>query len=1019
MAQGITISIELDFKKAEAQAQEFARKIKSALDAPTAQVNAMRNATDGLRSALTALSSVGAVALFERIGRSALDAAISIDRQVSSLRALTGSAEAAQRRFQELFRIAQATPGLTTSLATTLDTQLRVFNVSTATINKLLPVVGRLNAISPLGDPRQFVNNLTQLISQNFERQDLKELVGQSPIAGKLLAQIFNVDNPTNAEAIRAAAKKMGVTTVERLADELIKAGESNPALKNAVETLGGQFEKLKDRLEVALAPIGDQIAKTILPLFGDLAKEAERVAPLVAQAFKDNEIPIRAMADALGAVAKAMGGLAEKLGALDTKIGLVRNTLRGYIASLGLLSPQLAALLGLNFERSLLAQDDAAAREAAALAGSPFLTSSDPAGVSPFLSSPVRKVLEEKSNAGGGGISGTTGRASVSRAAKERAREIAEATRDLARGRQELFDTTLEDIERISKTINEANLDADKRRKADAEFLSKRLIEQREARQRLTAQDAENFLRLSRRELTRSGRFIEDAISRGQLTGGEAELLRQSAAGGFANQLREALARQQDRGAAQSVIDDLRDEIELFDRLSVSVSNSERFMRGFNSQIESIGDAFDRFGANVARAFTNVRDLFNSLKQAVLGFFNDLLGTALQNLVKNTLGGLFGNLGGSLGNLFRTPTFAGGFGGGGISAPPSVSLGPFGFGQGFGIDVSSAGAGFRQQATGIFANGQFAAGLAGASKFSFANLGKSFASAAPFLGLSLGGSLGGQSIAGNILGSAGGFLAGGAVAGAAGLLGPAATAFFTNPFTAIAGVGLLVGGLLLGKAKQRKSDEEASGEFLRQALAAIDQLASGVASGSIDGNQARAIFENQILGQFIQQIRTLKTRSVVESRLTNQVADLRNVFEARIPPLIAQQEEQRRKAAAAAAIDSRLVPEFATGGTTRGGLAFLHPGEKVVNLQQQATMRAMAGPNIFERAGVPGPSQNRIFDIGGTMSSGSMSDGPIVIEELTIAMDAEGIVVRAMSGPRGRAVTVKNLKLAQLNREV
>jgi hypothetical protein len=84
-------------------------------------------------------------------------------------------------------------------------------------------------------------------------------------------------------------------------------------------------------------------------------------------------------------------------------------------------------------------------------------------------------------------------------------------------------------------------------------------------------------------------------------------------------------------------VLDDLRDEIRLYDRLGSSISDAERFMRGFNSQIETSGDAFDRFGQNVGRAFMNVEDLFNGLKQAALGFFNDLLGQSPQGIVRQT----------------------------------------------------------------------------------------------------------------------------------------------------------------------------------------------------------------------------------------------------------------------------------------------------------------------------------------------------------------------------------------------
>src|SRR5262249_16928492 len=139
------------------------------------------------------------------------------------------------------------------------------------------------------------------------------------------------------------------------------------------------------------------------------------------------------------------------------------------------------------------------------------------------------------------------------------------------------------------------------------------------------------------------------------------------------------------------------------------------------------------------------------------------------------------------------------------------------------------------------------------------------------------------------------------------------------------------------------------------------------------------------------------------------------------IPPAIAEQEQQRRTAAANALTHSRLIPEFATGGTTAGGLAFLHPGEKIVNLQQQATMRAIGGSNIFERAGVPGVRQKPVFDQGGTMGRGL--DVPIEINlqaQVIIGKgDATRIVIVGANTPQGQAVIVNGVKAARTDREL
>ena len=554
----------------------------------------------------------------------------------------------------------------------------------------------------------------------------------------------------------------------------------------------------------------------------------------------------------------------------------------------------------------------------------------------------------------GGGGRSGAAG--TISKEARERAREIAELKKNIAEATDEIGKGNVEDLEQILKGINAANLGT------ETGLRGERFKSQRESRLALTA----DFER------------------------------------------REGLAKEAEKAA------------KALEKTGELLSNSQRFARGFAASVDSVGDAFERFGANVAHAFTNVRDLFNGLKQAVLGFFNDLLGNALQNIVGQVLGPLFGGRGGGGGgggtftNLFRSLSPAGG-----ASAPGSISLGPFGFGQGFGL-----GGGTRSAASGNFGNfiGASVPRTAGSiAKPSFlSGLGQSFAAAAPLLGLSFGASLGGASVGGQILGAAGGTLAGFAptLLGLGSLLGPIGLA---------AAPLLLIGGALLGKAKQRRADEEAAGQMLTQAIQAITQLRDAIGADQIDGSQASAIFENQILGQFRAGINTLKTKSVRDSRLLNQVNDLRKVYQDNVVPQIAAQEARKAAGIAKQAqsqqnalIFAKQIPQFATGGTTMGGLAILHPGEKILNLQQQAAIRSMAGSNAFERAGVPGVSENRSFDVGGTMGGGGL---PIEINlEAQVVIgkgDATRIFIVGGSTTQGRAVTVNNVRVAQTNREL
>lgn len=870
---------------------ELGRFTKSAADADRS-IRQMSSSLGGLRTAFAAL---GGASVFTGIAKASIDAAVAIDKQLSSLKALTGSAEAAQKRFQELFRLAQRTPGLTTSLAATLDAQLRIFSVAERTIDRLLPVIGRLNAISPLGDPRQFINNLTQLITQNFERQDLKELVGQSPIAGRLIAQIFNVDNPTNAEAIRKAAKQMGVTTVARLAEELIKASESNSALKNAQDTLASQFEKMRDRINIALAPIGEELLKTILPSMERLIRMLEQDGPKAVEVVKVLGNEFNRTAGQLFQVVDYTSQFVSLITQLDSKTGFL-----GWLQSaLNLLNP-IAVLL------------DSIRRAQGAIQGGANTPPAPPDG---------RAI--------------TPGNVAFARFGQ---RDFYAGRMGSLPGTGSLVEYTEQQLRR--RTTGTGTATASRaRRTFPTPSASDLVSSQYEGLDDFNATEAARFAgRIRRAELTAaldasegSERLRQDRLTRAALT---EDFERQEAA--------------------------IKKAEEAMRKYGAGLSDSERFMRGFASAVETTGDAFERLGVNIASSFRDVGNLLSNLKRSLLQFFNDLLGAGLQNIMGQILAPIFGGGrgggGGLFGNIFSGggSVLTGGFAGGN----PAGSILGGGLGnlfRGGGSAGSAVGAGPQAAAR--------AGGLFGG--FSLSGIGQSFGDVAPLLGGLLGAGLGGQSTGGKILGGIGGLLGSTFISttlGAPGALGSLAPALFSNPLTAIAGAGLLVGAVLLGRASQRRKDEQASGEYLTQALQAIDALAEAVSTDRItSAAEAKGIFDRDIIGTFTSQINQLKTKSVRESRLTNQVRDLRNVYEARIPPLFAEQAERRKRAEAAFALDTRLIPEFAVGGRVPGAfnqarLILAHGGELIVNPTQQTPELVAAA----SRAGVPGAGRGQ-----------------------------------------------------------
>jgi hypothetical protein len=1067
---------------------EHQRKLERAAQQSAGGVGSLRSAIAGVQGAFAALAAVGIVSLFERLGRAALDAAIDIDKQVNTLKALTGSAQAAEQRFAALIALAQKTPGLTTSLAATLDAQLRILDVTEQTINKILPAIGRLNAGSPLGDPQQFASNLGQLISQGFERQDLKELVGQSPLAGQLIKEIFGVNNPTNAAAIRAAARKLGIDTAEELFTAFAQAAENNQALRSVTEGLGTQFEKLRDRLSVALAPVGEQIAKTLLPVFDDLVQSVEKFGASAAQTFRDNKNDIIAAAKQVGILVVEIGKLTVALGELAVKSQIPEFLGRAAAESQDILNDPIGQLFSFNKGPKLLEFE----RELARIEAERKLPrlSTEP-GVTSGLIETMKAIADFRSasggrrNRGGGDDGGSSDRQRQKTELEKAIKDVDELTRQvgaLRAGTGKLFQEELK--------LFQAQID---RERLEDERKQLRFIRAKIARGEAFAPQLPGGIGLPTLPLTAAGNpagiagrptitfqsdidaetadvnrrraeiqnqqlriqevQIQNQVNRGLLS--EAEAQRQLAVARRAarDEILATLEAQLEAVGANTIEGlQILEQIERTKTLGLELSNAERFMRGFGRATETVGDAFERLGENVSRALTNTKDLLGSLKQAVLQFFNDLLGQQLQGLLRSVFAPIAGALGGlnpaaagGIGGIFRTPStfptnaFQGIAsalsGGGGVSAPPSItsSIGSF------------IGAGVPRTA-GVVRGGieEFVgAGVpraVGKINFSFGALGKSIGqslgAAAPFLGASLGGSLGGQSVLGQILGTGGGFLGGGAVAAAIpGVLSPAAAAFFTNPFTIAIGAGLLIGSVLLGKAKQRKQDEEASGQMLTQALSGIEQLATAISTDQVEGAQARGIFDTQILGVFKQQISGLKTKSVVESRLKNQVRDLENVYQDRITPLIAAQAERRRQGLQAAAIDRRLIPQFAIGGIVPGRdvgrdsvLSLLRPGEMVLTREHQAVIRALAGPDVFNRVGVPGAGQQvgpaQAFQFGGVAQIQPASFAPaapatIVIDTLVIGYGmsksgAEEIFIAGGSGRNGENLVINHIQNAR-----
>lgn len=329
-------------KAADAEIREARRSasvVQRAQDQFISRIQSMGPRIQAFGRSLSVALTVPLAAL----GAISVKSARDIDDQANTLKAFTGSAEAAEKRLAELIATAQRTPGLTTSLGLMLDSQLRVAEVTVETIDKILPAIGKLNAVSRLQDPQRFAQNMVQLITQNFERIDLKELVGQSPLAGQIIKELFNVDSPINAEAIRESAKKMGLTTTDAFFAAFAEAAGRNQALATITESISSRFGKAVDRVMIALRPLGLAIVDAITPAINALIPFVEKLS----KAFADLPKPAQQALLVIGGLAALLGPALVVVGSVVTSLGgLIAGiaAVAGVIGSIGF--PALLAVL-------------------------------------------------------------------------------------------------------------------------------------------------------------------------------------------------------------------------------------------------------------------------------------------------------------------------------------------------------------------------------------------------------------------------------------------------------------------------------------------------------------------------------------------------------------------------------------------------------------------------------------------------------------------------------------------------
>lgn len=495
--------------------------------------------------------------------------------------------------------------------------------------------------------------------------------------------------------------------------------------------------------------------------------------------------------------------------------------------------------------------------------------------------------------------------------------------------------------------------------------------------------------------------------------------------------------ARAQVRIADQGVFHRDQARAQILDHIASARSVTETFAEAYTNTMDRIADGLTGLFGRATKGLGAFGDVINNIASSVIKLAVNKIFMRLLGLDTGGGGGLFGGGGGvaggtSGGGIAQAFGAAAGVGGGG-----SLIEGLLGgaFSGGFGGSAftpsgqtlsgqAGQAATIRSIIGGVSGAPQASGGLGGLGALfgggGLSGIGAALGPLAPFLGASLGASRGG------ILGGAGGLILGGslgagllgaggigsifgslgigsgaAYGGSAAALGGTAFALLTNPFTIAAGVGLLVGGILLSKNKEKRKNEEIRNTLMIESLAALEEILHKVQANPSQAGSALAA-ALQVRAKYMEVAGGLsdkKTRGIAEKDVS------------RLDAVIGRIKVAITGAGEATARDKLLEPEFHNSGVVPGPYG------------REVRVRALAGeiyvaprhqtPDVINSLAAAG--------VGGLRGSGAGGDVYVRMQvKLGVGRrDATSILSIAAASDDGRRVIVDSLGVAELEGEL
>lgn len=284
-----------------------------------------RSASLAITAPLAALATLG------------IKSALELDTVRTKITALTGSAEAANKKIIELRELSARSVGVTQAAALETFAQLKgIGGIAEDSINRVISAMGKLNAAFTIDDTAGFNRNLVQIFSQGFERADVKEAIGRVPIFEQILESAFGTKDPAKLNEL----KKAGKLTLDNFMTGISDAIERDPRIANIGENLTTKLAKGWEKLNVALAPLGQVILDVVMPIFAQiipLVESAGKWFASLSPAVQTAIVAFGAVAAALGPVLIVLGSVVGAVGTLVSAFGAIAGAIGGSAGLLGI----------------------------------------------------------------------------------------------------------------------------------------------------------------------------------------------------------------------------------------------------------------------------------------------------------------------------------------------------------------------------------------------------------------------------------------------------------------------------------------------------------------------------------------------------------------------------------------------------------------------------------------------------------------------------------------------------------